>query len=60
MLRHVCGEHTRATGQCKHDPLGDESAKKYLEKNSKAMATFCKIVLDPKRLSLVHFYMKFR
>ena len=60
MLHHVCGEHTWATGQCKHDPLGDESAKKYLEKNSKAMAALRKIVLDPKWLRSLHFYVKFR
>ena len=60
VLHHVCGEHTWATGQCKHDPLGDESSKKYLEKNSKAMAALRKIVLDPKWLSSLHFYVKFR
>ncbi|XP_068709173.1 uncharacterized protein [Montipora foliosa] len=60
VLHHVCGEHTWATGQCKHDPLGDESAKKYLEKNSKAMAALRKIVLDPKWLSSLHFYVNFR
>ena len=60
VLHHVCGEHTWPTGQCKHDPLGDESAKKYLEKNSKAMAALRKIVLDPKWLSSLHFYVKFR
>ena len=60
VLHHVCGEHTWATGQCKHDPLGDERAKKYLEKNSKAMEALRKIFLDPKWLSSLHFYVKFR
>ena len=55
MLHHVCGEHTWATGQCKHDPLSDESAKKYLEKNSKAMAALRKIVLDPKMAEFTSF-----
>lgn len=55
VLHHVCGEHTWATGQCKHNPIGDEANDKYLEKSSKALATLRKIVLDPKWLNTLHF-----
>jgi len=43
------------------DPINDmESNKKYLEKGSKAMAALRKIVIDPKWLNTLHYYVKFR
>ena len=62
VLHHVCGEHTWATGQCKHDAIEDValSNKNYLEKGSKAMAALRKLVLDPKWLNTLHYYVRFR
>ena len=61
VLHHVGGEHSWATGQCKHEPINDmENNKKYLEKGSKAMAALRKIVLDPKWLNTLHYYVRFR
>ena len=61
VLYHVRGEHTWAEASCRHGPhVEEESIKKPLAKSSKAMVALCKIVLDPKRLSNLHFYVHFR
>ncbi|KAK2552005.1 hypothetical protein P5673_027019, partial [Acropora cervicornis] len=41
-------------------PVEEESIRKPLAKSSKAMAALRKIVLDPKWLSNLHFYVRFR
>lgn len=63
VLHHVCGEHEWAQGHCEHEALDDEednSSRKYLSKDSKALAALRKIVLDPKWLKTLHFYVRFR
>lgn len=61
VLHHVCGEHSWASGRCKHeDQENTEGPNNYLNKDSKAMAALRKIVLDPKWLKTLHFYVRFR
>lgn len=49
-----------AEPSCKHGPhVEEESSQKYLGKSSKAMAGLWKIVLDPKWLKHLHFYVQF-
>ena len=61
VLHHVCGEHVWAESSCKHGPhVEEENARKTLEKSSKAMAALRKIVMDPKWLKNLHFYVRFR
>lgn len=51
-LYHVCGEHSWASGRCKHeDQENTEGSNNYLNKDSKAMAALRKIVLDSKWLN---------
>ena len=61
VLHHVCGEHSWAGGQCKHDPdaVANQS-KTYLQKSSKAMAALRAVVLDKKWMSHFAFYVRFR
>lgn len=45
----------------KHGPhVEEETPKKYLHKSSKPMAALHKIVLDPKGLDNLHFYIQFQ
>lgn len=63
MLRHVCGEHEWALGRCEHeaqDDAADNTGRKYLAKDSKALPALRKIVLDPKWLQTLHSYVRFR
>ena len=61
VLHHVCGEHSWSSGRCRHEDQDNiEGLNKYLKKDSKAMAALRKIVLDPKWLKTLNFYVRFR
>ena len=61
MLHHVCGEHEWAGGKCEHQDPGESSEPKTnLKKDSAVMEALRKIVLDPKFMKSLQYYVRFR
>jgi hypothetical protein len=61
VLHHVAGEHEWVDGECNHGPLvANESDKTYLDKDSKALEGIRKVVIDPRFLNTLHYYVTFR
>mgnify|MGYP002803389630 CR=1 FL=1 len=61
VLHHVCGDHEWADGSCNHGPLVDiEEGKTILQKGSKAMEAIRKVIIDPRFLSTLQYYVTFR
>ena len=61
VLPHVWREHSWSSGRCKHDDQENmEGPNNYLNKDSKVMAVLRKIVLDPRCLKTLNFYVRFR
>ena len=61
VIHHVTGEHEWADGQCNHGPLVEtETDKTFLVKDSKAHEAIRSVVLDPRFLTTLHYYVYFR
>lgn len=59
--RKILNMFSMAESAYKHGPhVEEETPRKYLHKSSKPMAALHKIVLDPKGLNNLHFYIQFQ
>ena len=61
VLHHVCGEHKWATSECSHGDLSlVNEPKEALKKDSNAIETLRKVILDPRFVDGLKFYTRFR
>ena len=61
VLHHIAGEHEWADGQCNHGPLVEaEGDKTILQKGSTALEAIRKVVINPRFLNTLQYYVTFR
>lgn len=60
VIHHVCNEHVWVESQCLHGPLETKEPKTFLDKTSKSVEKLRSVVFDPKFLSNIECYTKFR
>ena len=62
LLHHVCNEHEWIDGMCAHDPITEESEHSlpWFDRRDKDYQALQEVVLNPKLLASLKYYVNFR